>query len=151
MIKYVIALVLFGASTIWIQHQLFNSCVYQLSIMEEVLPLMKSVKEYTEQISGNSTIGNGIHTSLKKRKTSTGTKQEVPSVHRHNPSNITEYYPWNDRVNYDAVCKSIQKRMNSFKGPPIIHKGDGGGLGHHFFNVFTCIFSYSSLSFSFVN
>lgn len=43
-----------------------------------------------------------------------------------------EYFPWNDRVNYEEICKSLQKKLNSFKGPPIIHKGHGGGLGHMF-------------------
>ena len=30
---------------------------------------------------------------------------------------------------------SIQNELNSFKGPPIIHEGYGGGLGHKFVSL----------------
>lgn len=47
----------------------------------------------------------------------------------------TEYYPWNDSTDYDAVCRGIQKKIKSFKGPPIVHVGTGGGLGHKFISL----------------
>lgn len=66
--------------------------------------------------------------------------EKMPSLTRINiiqskKSYSTEYYPWNDNTDYDAVCRGIQKRLQSFKGPPIVHVGTGGGLGHKFVSL----------------
>lgn len=57
---------------------------------------------------------------------------KLPQVSNNHIKNSVEYFPWNGRVNYDSVCNSLKEKIQSFDGPPIIHKGMRGGLGHKF-------------------
>lgn len=63
----------------------------------------------------------------------------------HSERNVTQlsnllpkeyYYPWNDGIDYDFICKSIKNKLDSFHAPPIIHKGFRGGLCHKVRSLF---------------
>lgn len=82
-----------------------------------------------KQLSANSTVDNK-HSNV----TSTAVKK-LPQVSEIHIKNSVEYFPWNGRVNYDAVCNSLKEKLQSFDGPPIIHKGMRGGLGHKFLSL----------------
>ena len=114
MVDYLVIIILFGTSSVWIQHELSYSSIGLFCTCIEI-PLMRSTNEAKSRINTPKDV---VSNSTQQLKAST-----------------TEYFPWNDRVNYNSICKSIQKKLNSFKGPPIIHKGDGGGLGHKYMSL----------------
>lgn len=69
-------------------------------------------------------------------------KKEV--IHQNNTliqleTKPSVYYPWNDGVDYNTFCMSLKNRLESFKGPMIIHRGCTGGLGHKFFSLYRSI------------
>lgn len=118
MITYIILLILFSSSSLWIQHELYHSSISLFSTSIDGMSLMKSTNETNKKASP----------VLKSRISNP--KVAVRYNNKQHKSYPTEYFPWNDHVNYTLVCLSIQNKLNSFKGPPIIHQGYGGGLGH---------------------
>lgn len=152
----VLFIIHFGISCITVKYKYDSSFVSLLNQSYEPLVVMKSnnvmAKDRYKQSKTASTVNEN-------------NSQIIPTVSYSNTTQCSEsciddsveYFPWKDGVNYEEICKSIQKKLNSFKGPPIIYKGDGGGLGHKFtslLNVLTtalvvqrplsCIVNYPS-------
>lgn len=121
MIAYIVLLILLGTSSLWIQHELDCLSISLFSTSIEGVSLMRSTNERNRRVS-----------SVSKPRFNNPTV--INNTQQRN-SYPTEYFPWNDRVDYTRVCMSIQNKLNSFNGPPIIHKGYGGGLGHKFVSL----------------
>lgn len=55
------------------------------------------------------------------------------------------FFPWNDNIDYNELCRSIKKQFDEFKTPLIIHDGTRGGLGHKSIYIFYS-FAYGLLN-----